>query len=177
MTRALRSTYGESAVQWQQYTPQELQIISDFTDGEPLVIWTDGFKFPFGEIFQRYNNILPEKYKYVRVGNSYKNNFGFQLLKKDEYADDIHNFYDVVREYFCNIPAYGETNYIRDLKIEYSGQNWEEFGSMAWDSNFQISDTLKFLDYMINETDDHSNLRRLIQHYVDLFSVEYNCFI
>ena len=39
-------------------------------------------------------------------------------------------------------------------------------------SNYASKDVLKFLEYKINNTDDNSNLRRLVKQYVDLFSVE-----
>jgi len=172
MSIALEETYGEPLTRMKIYEPEELENIRRISGGELPVVYNDGIKIPFEEILQRYNGIVPELYSFEKVGNSYKNKYGFQLLDKRENQDNIHAFYNVVREYFCNIPLFRENDYINDLKTEYAGQNWEEYESMAWRANFQISDVLKFLEYMINNEEEKEALRRLVQHYVNLYSTE-----
>ena len=172
MIIVLEETYGEPLARNKRYEPEELENIRRISGGGLPVVYNEGMKIPFEKILQRYNGIVPELYSFEKVGNSYKNNYGFQLLDKRENADNIHAFYNVVREYFCNIPLDREDDYIKDLKTEYAGQNWEDYESMAWPANFQIPDVFKFLEYMINNTDDRDELRRLVQHYVNLYSTE-----
>ena len=179
MGEILIETYGELADK-KKYEPKELENIRDISEGSENYLWyNDGVKIPFEEILQRYNSVVPELYKFDRVDNSYKNSHGFQLLDKQEREnkDKIHAFYNKVRQYFCKISFGSENNYIIKLKEEYPEQNWQDFGTMirptgGLPANFDISDVLKFLEYKINNTDDNSNLRRLVKQYVDLFSVE-----
>lgn len=169
MSQILEETYGKSLTRNQNYTPEEMRLLNSVYR-EPFHNY--GMKIPFEEIFRRYNGIVPELYKYEKVGNSYKNNYGFQLLNKRENIDKIHAFYNIVRQYFCKIPFNEEHTYLHTLKDEYPGQNWEDFGTMSRAWNQEYSDALIFLEFMINNEDDRERLRILVQQYVDVFSIE-----
>ena len=169
MAEILEKTYGESLTRNQNYTPEEMRLLNNVYIKEHIRDY--GTKIPFTEIFRRYSNTVPELYQFERFGESYKNNYGFQLLNKRENIDKIHAFYNIVRQYFCKIPFNEVRTYIHTLKDEYPRQNWEDFGTMSRIWNQEYLDALIFLEFMINNTDDRDELRKLLQYYINVFSV------
>jgi hypothetical protein len=110
---------------------------------------------------------------------SFITNSGFLLLNKSAYQDEIHSFYDVVRDLFCKIKAFGIATYITELKNDYEDKlgddTWDNHGSMARKYNHTISDVLNFLENMINATPDDTpdaDIVKLAKHYIDIFSYE-----
>ena len=174
MARVLDETYG-SLTGSQQYTQEDLGYIISICGGRP-VARGHGVKIQFSEILKRYGGKIPELYKSAKVGNSFKNEYGFQLLYKLDYGDAIHAFYDNVRELFCKIHFNGGNDYIRKMKTSYEGKlgdkTWNDYDSMDWDVNFQMEDVLKFLVEFINKEDDPDEIINSAKHYVNLFSTE-----
>jgi hypothetical protein len=116
---------------------------------------------------------------YLETYPSFITNSGFLLLNKSAYQDEIHSFYDVVRDLFCKIKAFGIATYITELKNDYEDKlgddTWDNHGSMARKYNHTISDVLNFLENMINATPDDTpdaDIVKLVKHYIDLFSYE-----
>jgi len=170
MRLILTKIYGEPFTRHHRYESGELENIRKISGNELYNKY--GLKIPFEEILQRYKGI-PELYQYEKVGNSYTNKYGFQLLYKRENTDNILAFYDIVRKYFCKLDRdHIKDDYIRKLKTKYPEQDWKEYGSMARDDNLNIPEVLNFLKDKINKVNDKKALRILVQQYVDLFSME-----
>jgi hypothetical protein len=115
-------------------------------------------QIPFQYILSRYNGMIPEIYRYEIIGNSYFNRYGFQLLKRDDHLDDINNFYDVVREYFCSrsLEYEGDIDDLIELILQFfQEKTLEELTSTSQDIYDPWSELGRRLKQYINYCAKH----------------------
>lgn len=176
----LIKTYGELAknVSYTRgTTDSDIEKIESICDGVlPQPRSSEGTKIPFSEIYNKYSNTVPKLYACTQVERSFINDYGFQLLYKQDYAEAIHSFYETIRMFFCKIDFAEENNYIRKLKEAYEDKlgdkTWANYGSMGRSTGFQNEHVFDFLVEFINNEDDEDEIIKLAKNYVDLFSTE-----
>lgn len=176
MAKILRANYGELAedVEYTEGNGGDNENIRTICGGNLQTGYNMGMKIPFIKIYEKYSHVVPEIYMSTKVNRSFINRYGFQLLYKQDYFKEIHDFYNTVREYFCKIDFDYINNYIRNLKKAYEDKlgdkTWKDYGSMELYTGFEIGDTLDFLVEFINKEDDEDEIIKLAKYYVDLFS-------
>lgn len=171
MGRILDEVYGPQDLpltREQQYNEEDIDNIHRIALRD--LMNSTGTKVSFQDILSVHGGW--DVYQSTRTVRSYINARGFRLLYKLDYSKEIHDFYRIVREFFCKVPFDKYDNYVNDLKKEYEdeldGKSWSHYNSMEWSNNFQAPDVFYFLEDMIKKTESRDELKKLAQHYVNL---------